>query len=376
MRTILTLILIAAAAWGQLTQSYMVGQHQYFGGVAQSLTLNASGDLASACGPVRVSDRGASKSLNTVAWRFGSITKSNGPSTLTVSLQDMALTGTPTVVPDETQDQSYTIANADASFASNQYYTATLSTNRTVSHGDRFCVVWEIGNFGAGDSVAFNMVTQSFNQASTQVKKRSGGTYSTQSMAPNVVFGFTDGTIGTFESSVIFTAVASTGNVGSGTNPDEYGMAFSFDAATKIDAIWANVYLAGTSSDIVLTLVEGSTVRQTCTIDAQTVASTNNFPIYCTFAPYTIPANTTFYVAARPTTTNTVTFPYLDLAAAAQRILTPYGTNWSSNTRNCTDDPCTASWGTASTTLQYPFGVRVVETGSASTGASSYAIVQ
>src|SRR5688572_7468331 len=103
--------------------------------LATALTIasaNASDQLAQ-IGRVVFNERTGSKNITKVHFLFGSVTKSNG-STVRVSLQDVDLANGPVIRPDGVVDQSETIANADAGFVSNAWYTATLDTSRAVSY--------------------------------------------------------------------------------------------------------------------------------------------------------------------------------------------------------------------------------------------------
>src|SRR5262245_9299830 len=105
------------------------------------LLIDATGEEAAFCGRVFFPVRSGTKDVRKVGFRFGAVTKAGG-SALTVSLQDVNLGTGPTMQPDETQDQTVAVANADAGFTSNAWYqTGALSADRTVALGELLAVV-------------------------------------------------------------------------------------------------------------------------------------------------------------------------------------------------------------------------------------------
>ena len=112
-------------------------------------------------GKVWFAERTGTKDIRRVGFRFGTVTKAGG-SAVTVSLQDVNLAAGPPLQPDEVQDQTVAIANADAGFATGLWYrTGTLSADRTVAYGEDLCVVFEYDGAGRLGSDVVNIAYSS-----------------------------------------------------------------------------------------------------------------------------------------------------------------------------------------------------------------------
>ena len=101
-------------------------------------TIDLTGEKYGWTGTVWWKDRSVtSRDIRRARFLFGTVTKASG-SALTFSLQNFDLANGPPGRPDGTQDQTVAIANADAGFASNTYYTTgNLSADRTVAFGEQ-----------------------------------------------------------------------------------------------------------------------------------------------------------------------------------------------------------------------------------------------
>lgn len=361
-------LLISCVAWGQWTGKALVGNYATYGVNAQSSAAPANGDKIYHCGLVTTSDGLSSKTLDKVGFLFGSVTKAGG-STVTVSLQDMDLTTGPPVRSDNTQDQIYTILNADASFASNTYYTATLTSNRTVSPGDKLCVVWEYASYGGADTFNINaIVTNSPLLMTNGVTRLNTGSYVDRAALTNVHFGFTDGTYGTLDGNLTYSALG-TFTYNSASTPDEYAGSFTVDQNITIDAVFASVRPAGSTSDFDIVLYNGTTSIGSCSVDAHNIPVAD-YPALCTLSSRIIlTTGNTYRIAVKPTTANNVSVRYRDVSVAALRAITAYGTNWSSTSR--TD---AGSWAADTTTRLMNVGYRIVSTAVA--GGGSFVVAQ
>jgi len=119
-------------------------------GFSSTLVIDATGEQAAQLGQVWFPARTGSKTINKVHFRFGAVTKAGG-SGLQVSLQDVSLTAGPPAQPDGVVDQYRAIANGEATFAANTWYTSGLltsdgtdtGTKRTVNFGDLVACVLE-----------------------------------------------------------------------------------------------------------------------------------------------------------------------------------------------------------------------------------------
>lgn len=289
-------------------------------GMANSSVISATGDLFAWVGPVWFKERQGTKNIQTVGFHFGGVVKSGG-SGLTVSLQDVSLTTGPPMQPDGGKDQTFAIANNNASFAANTWLqTGNLSATRTVAYGDLLAVVIEYDGAGRLGSDSFVIVAISEGGAARlqgQGVTRIGGTFAPFSAIQTVVLGFDDGTFGTLQGGYPATAV---GNhlFNSGTaGADEYAMGIRFPFPVKLAG--AAIYmqqLAGADCSIVL--YSGTTALQSVVIDSNAIsqAATPRL-LYVSFPETVLAANTLYYLSVLPTTTTSVTTYYVDVAAAA-----------------------------------------------------------
>lgn len=343
--------------------------------LATTLTIagaNASDKIAQ-IGRVAFAERTGSKTLTKVHFDFGTVVKSNG-STLRVSLQDVDTANGPVIRPDGTADQSVTIANADAGFASNLWYTATLGASRTVNYGDLLAVVFDWASAVSGDSV----VITGFSGSSAASNAGAAGhqnccvlfaasAWSVISMSTNVILEFSDGTFGTLGGSIPVSALGTIG-FNSGSTPDENALEFQVPFTCEVDGAWvmANV-AAGADFDIVL--YSGTTALATVSIDANAIQANAARFLRTSFPKLTLNANTTYRLAVKPTTANNVTLYYRDVAASGHRAVTPLGTTAQLNSR--TD---AGSWGAGTATRIPWMGIRIsgIDTAAAAASGGSY----
>lgn len=316
--------------------------------------IDATGEKFSFVGRVFIPSRGT-KSIRKVGFLFGTVTKAGG-SALTVSLQDVSLASGPVIQPDETQDQTVAIANADASFASNTWYqTGALSADRSVTHGDLLAVVIEYDGSGrlGSDAVNFNSTTHSETGESLEgcCALKTGGSWSMPTYLPNVILEFSDGTFGGLEYNWPMSASSSVA-YNSGSTPDEYCMEFQVPWACKVDGYHIMCALAsGANCEVVLYDGTSAMTGGTIAVDANalTAAGSTRWLTGLFAAQITLSANTTYRLALKPTTANSATLYYFDVSAAGHLTAHAFGTTGVINSR--TD---AGSWGTATATRR-PF---------------------
>ncbi len=319
------------------------------------LGANAS-DRLSQIGRVVFPERTGSKSLTKVHFLFGAVVKTNG-STLRVSLQDVDLTAGPPMRPDGTVDQSVTIANADSGFASNQWYTATLGSARTVNYGDLLAVVFDWASAVSGDSVVITGYSLSSGSSNAGAVGNQYGavqftasTWSAISMVTNIILEFSDGSFGTLDGSLIASAIGTTA-FNNTSNPDEHCLEFQFPFDCEVDGMYA---LVAANADFEMILYSGTTALATVTVDANTAQSTAARWTRVAFPKQTLLKNTTYRVAVRPTTASNVTIYHRDVSNASHKGVEHLGTTASLNSR--TD---AGAWGTPTATRRPLMGVRI-----------------
>jgi hypothetical protein len=322
--------------------------------------IDATGEKYAVSGNVWFPARTGTKNISRVQFRWGTIVKAGG-SALTISLQDVNLSAGPPMQPDETQDQTVAVANADAAFLSNTWYrSGTFNANRTVTYGDRLSVVVEYdgsGRLGA-DSVIITGITASASTSpfltAVAALKTSGSWGIPGNSFPLIVLEFDDGTFGTLEGAAVASAIASNA-VNSGTAvSDEYALVINFPFACKVDGLWVSVFCA-VGADFEVLLYSGTTALATVAVSAKAITATVS-QRYC-FVPIpetTLTANTDYYVAIRPTTTNNVTVYTIDVNSANHWTVQDGGTALQFSTR--VDQ---GSWAAKTATRRLHAGVRI-----------------
>jgi hypothetical protein len=313
--------------------------------------IDATAEKISMVGRVFMVTGGANKNLSKIHFRFGSaITKSNG-STLRISVQDVSTTSADA---DGTADQSYTIANADAGFAADTVYTATLGSTRSVAKGDKIAIVWDYdGGFQAGDSVTIAGISQpAFSSTLAQCYARLyTSSWALTSVHPNLVLEFDDGTFGTLEGAGIFSNIG-TLTYNNTSDPDEYALKFQLPFPLSIDALWARIDADGDCT-LVLTY-GGSTVS--IAIDKDNRASVFGFVFIAPLPSHiSLAKDTDYYLSIRPDSATSISIQYLDVAASAHWQAWDGGSNFRFTSR-----VDAGAWAAETTTRRILAGIRAI----------------
>jgi hypothetical protein len=289
-------------------------------GVANASVISFAGDFFAWMGPVWFKERTGTKNIQTVGFHFGGIVKSGG-SGLTVSLQDVSLTAGPPMQPDGVKDQTFAIANNNASFAANAWIqTGNLSATRTVAYGELLSVVIEFDGAGRLGSDTFVIVGVSEGGAArlqSQGVTKIGATFTAFSAVQNIVLGFDDGTFGTLQGGYPATALGNHLFTSATGVANEYAMGIRFPFPVKISG--AAIYMQQVAGgDCTINLYQGTTVLQSVTIDANAISmAASPRLMYVSFPETALAANTLYFLSVAPLTTNSVTTYYADVAAAA-----------------------------------------------------------
>jgi hypothetical protein len=328
-------------------------------------TIDATGEKLAFIGRVSTPNRGA-KTLSGVGFRFGTITKAGG-SGLTVSLQDVSTSAGPPWQPDGTPDQTFAIANGNASFATATWIEGTFGSTRNVTHGDQLAVVVEYdgsGRLGA-DTVSLSTWFAE-NPLHSGGLSHYTGSWTALAHVANILLIYNDGSFGTFRGAVVGSGSGSL-TYNSGDAIDEVALRFQVPWTCSIDAVKVhyNTTSASANADIIL-YDSSSSALVTASIDGNTIHNSSGgaqrqyiLPIAST----TLSANTTYRLALKPTTANDVTIPYTDVSNASHFQATPGGVAWYYSTR--ADG---GSWTDTTTRRPYLWGVCLsgFDTGSSS----------
>jgi hypothetical protein len=323
-----------------------------------SQAIDATGEMYGFMGHVWNSDR-ATKNITKIGFRFGTVTKAGG-SALTVSLQDVDVASATVYQPDGTQDQTVAIANADAGFTSNVWYqTAALSAARTVAFGELVAVVIEFDGAGRLGADAVNISQLGITGASARnlgggAALKTGGTWALATGMPCIILEFDDGTFGTLDEPSF--PVSSTSSLGynSGSAADEVALEFTVAAACKCDGAWM-LLSAAASADFEIVLYDGTTPLATASFDVNILEATTTVrPCFATFAEQTLATGVTYRLALKPTTANSVTICFFDVANANHFQAHPGLLTGSYTTR-----VNAGSWAAATTTRRPYAGIRL-----------------
>lgn len=304
---------------------------------ATNLLIDATGEKVAMCGEVFLPGRGT-KSIRKIHFRFGAVTKAGG-SGLTVSLQDINAASGSGPFPDEVQDQTVAIANADAGFTSNAWYTTgNLSADRSVTHGEKLAIVWEYDGSGrlGSDSVVISGLWLTSSDAKCTLPAsvlKTASWAATNTTIPNVVFEMSDGTFGAFAGPVFPISSLNSHTYNSGTaGADEYAAKITLPFACKCDGAFVRVN-AGATGDFDIVLYDGTTVIASQSIDGNEFAGLPSRVLYVSWGEVSLASGTAYRLAVKPTTTNSVTVSSHDVAAAGHWVAMQGGTDICQSTR-------------------------------------------
>lgn len=320
-------------------------------------TIDATGERYAWIGNVMWADASvATRDIRRARWRFSNVTKAGG-SALTFSLQNLDTANGSPHRPDGTPDQTVAIANADAGFISNSNYTtANLSADRTVSRGERIAGVLEFDGSGRLGSDSVAIIHTSY--GGTTGERGDGpalltASWATQGAYNNLSFEFADGTEGILAPYMPISATATSLALNTGTTPDEVALVFTPNFKCKIDGLWAGL-AAGVTADFELVLYQGTTALQTAAFDAHTLRMTTFHIIEGTIPETELTPGTTYYIAVKPTTANSVTLSYGDAVSNAV-LLAMLG---NTDTAYYSTRADAGSWAVTTTTRRPIIGVR------------------
>lgn len=243
--------------------------------------------------------------ISRVGFYFGGYAVKTGGSGLTVSLQSVDQTQS-ALTPIGVQEQTVDIANADANFAATTWYrTGTLSSNRTINHGDHVALVIEWDSFGqqGSDFVRFRTVNFLNDDNSSGSFRYNGSTssWSSYGAAPNCVFEMTDGSFASFSDSFIVDNNFGSYLYDNADSPDEYANSYTPEATVKVDA-FCGIFRPPTSEDLDLVIYEGTTAIHTTTVSGWQISLNDNH--YWTAEldqEVQLEAHTKYYLALKPT---------------------------------------------------------------------------
>lgn len=327
-------------------------------GLTNTTALTATGHKAAFVGRMWNKD-GANKTLVGIGLCFGAITKAGG-SGLTISQQGVDAANGPVYQPDGVQAQTWAVANGNASFASTTWLNTSDNAGQAVTFNQLMSIVVEYDGSGrqGADSVTIRGITS--NAAGTWgvsgTVMYNNTSWAAQSVIPNLVLKFSDGTYGTLEGAIPCSAFSSLAFNTSTVAQDEAGLEFTVPGPLSVDGAWATInHITGADFDLVL--YSGTTALKTISNDGNAIHGTGS-PRFdpVPFVPESLTAAVTYRFVVKPTTTTSVSLYYIDLNLAAHRQALP---GWWGESGAWVTRVDAGAWAAATTTRVPLMGLRV-----------------
>ena len=289
--------------------------HGINGGIlnqTSTYTLDATGEKAATVFQIP-----ADGNITKLGFRTATVTTGD---TLKVGLYTLDASGDPTTTAYKGMVAgTQVVADVD----DNTYFNVTLGTQATsVVKGDKVALVIEYNSYVAGSMVITGVSTTGNIWAGFPY----GDLYTTLWAKQNtLLFATIEYTGGVYYPTLgILPASEGAGSIAYNLNTatfDEYGIRINIPVPARAVGIWVALALA-VGADFEAILYEGTTALKTVTYDGD-MAVTAGGRLLFLFFPTTqdLTANTEYYIAIRPTTTNNVTFYSFtasSVAAAAQ----------------------------------------------------------
>jgi hypothetical protein len=212
------------------------------------------------------------------------------------------------------------------------YKIAMESGTKTIAHGDKVTIVFEMTGRGGSDSIGISYQTsgQGVDALFPSLTHYFSGVWGRLAGQPSITLEFDDGTSGG-----IFTGQAVNAGNGAVTayasntgTADEYGNVLSLPFPVVVEGVWSISYPTSNAADYEVCLYSDPlgtpTLIEVVTVDATQVSTVNSPRTHSVMfaSAHTLAQNTTYAVTVRPTTTTTVKSFYHDITAA----MTPLGT--------------------------------------------------
>lgn len=361
------LFILSVCCWGQAwfpTVPNAIGSNAY----TTAQVIDATGEKVSFCG-YHWTPTGTTKSIRKTGILFGQFNTKAGGSALTLSLQNPSTSAGPPFQPDGTQDETVEISNASI-VSSTFLLSGALSADRSTAYGEPLCVVTEFNGSGrlGADSIQISSI-QKYAQTAVPTTALFTASWADSARLPIVLFEYSDGTYGTLDGAMIFSAYNTSVSYNNSSGSDEYALKFSPTTNGTLDAVQVNL-TAATGANFDVVLYQGTTALATVSVDQNNWTSTVSGFGFISFPPTSISSGTTYYLAVKPTTTNNVTLAGVTVASNSYLGATPQGTGWVRSSR-----VDAGSW-TDTTTVLPNISFRMTATAGGSSSAGAYVVAQ
>jgi hypothetical protein len=356
---------------------------QLWSPAAANATIDLGDEAVHMCGNLFLPGRTGTKTLSaagggSIWWLPGTVTFANGSTNLRVGLQDLDASGQQ-MRGDGTFDVYADLVGGTDTITTATFLETVMETGtKTLSHGDKFSISFTMTTRGGADSVLIRGQSATVCPFPGVTGVTAGPSYAAVAMLPSALIEFDDGTYGWINGSFITSTGAGFTNtsINTGSTPDEWGNVFRVPFPCTVDALWACVAITAAAADFELILYSDP-LGTPAVIEAISVEGNHAQTAFARLAEYVLTtprdldADTDYCVAVRPTTATSVTVVSFDVAAAAQMIVHPLGTN-------CTVGKRTDNTGafTQTTTQRMYAGARISALGDdASAGGGGQRII-
>lgn len=305
--------------------------------------LDAAGESRTFIGKVSLEAGSGSKTISgagggKIRWRTQTIVFSDAGSTFRLGIQDV---NTSTGLEDGTFDVYADLVGGTDTISANADQLTTMETgSKTISQGDLIAVSFELISRGGTDSLQISAMnvglsTRSSNAYYPYITTDTG---SGPSQSASGVFGctieFDDGTLGWITPAALIPnafVTASTVTFGSSSTPDEYAAVFQVPFSCSIAGGYVAISNIASADDFEIILYSNPlgtpTAIASVAIDGANIGSSSGtaVPYLFTFSTsQQLSINTTYGLAVRPTTTNTISFGYIDLGTGNEKYKRPF----------------------------------------------------
>lgn len=348
-----------------------------------SETLDATGEIVAMMGYAYIEGRAASKTVSaaggaSISFRTGTCTWANGSTTMRVGIQDVDDTAGagPLARPDGTFDVYRDVVGGDANITTAAFQTLALSTSgtKTISHGQKIAVVFDMTARAGSDSVILSAGNPSANNLPVNNRYIASAWATGSGTKPNVIITSDDGTlIGIDMCTCMTSAVAE--QFADSTNPDERGLIFQVPWDVDVDALWMYSLNFADTSDGTIALLNSPTSSPTELASASSLAEQGSpaflmgLRVFPLASVVSLTKNTNYIVAFRATGAGNVQLVTGTLGNTAYRKLLPGAETLAKATRNNASPGDNFTAESPAITL-YRMGVRIsaIEEGSGGGG--------
>jgi hypothetical protein len=329
--TLAALLAIAPSLGATIQKTHFLLQTDPYLGNNTGTLQNASGESYGVIGHVRIAGNATSKVISAagsgkILWQTAAVTFATAGSAYRVGIQDA---NTSTGVEDGTFDVFKEYVQGTDTITANAYNVATMSSGtKTISDGDLIVIVAEFTTRNGADAINSNGVGPGVTQSALfggfpYGTSDAGALARLTSSYLHALIQFDDGTVGWILGTMPISKAATSVAVNTGTTPDEYCASFTPSYKVEIDGLGSLLSgIAGTDSfeTILYSDPLGTpSVVNTVTPDPDVVAQVaGNLGVHLFHEPPTsLTAGSTYCVAIRPTTANSINYGYIDTASSA-----------------------------------------------------------